>query len=995
MKVQNKDSGQVEDFSDSELPGLATSGKYNIPEKEYDFVDNSGEKYSVPAAGVKEALDLGWKYQDEGIKKDAELEKKYGDQTVKALLYGGARGLTLGLSDVALTKSGLVSPEELSEVKARNEGASITGDVLGTALPLFLSGGSSVAARATAEGGEIAAKSLARKILEKSPSVLVSEAAETVGKKAAQNITSQVAKGAAELGAAGAVEGAILGVGETISEASLGDAEFNAQALLSNVGTGALVGGGMGGLLGAGIEYTKKATKGLGSKIRKRVASQVEDTSLAAKVADEDAMEEGLMALKDPEIQRIKQEYPDAPVSKGMESAYKPVKQAENYLYDAPSAAGEEIRRKSQDITDWTENTVNDVWSGAKTTTPEEAGNLARQSLMQNINEPWQSGKSFYDDFMNDLGGLPVGDSYRTGLANEIKKSDAYRIGSEGADIKRVLNILEDKQALISQHQDELLSLGLNKRQVNELIKEGGVTAKLNKELNEAGINLNLFNSALSKHAKELPTKELTLRQIKELQSDIGAAMRVAKGSERKLLRNSYERLGTMMDSIITDATKGTKQADKIKGALKAANNDYVRAYQAKDEVADLLGVKGKDFDEVMDKLENMSAVDIAKKFLDLKKSDKALEILKKYPDIGKVVLATKQNELISKHITQKGVSYAGIRKDLIKMPKEQRELYFLSDKASEKRFMDALYLFEKRPQTLNPSGTDIRNEVRNLLSPKEIFKNWAFSTIYRGSDSELGKYVTKVVPTLAAVEQSANKTKGKISSSVGRFFKNARPAVSKGTVEGISEKKLEKARKSYEEIQANPMALLDKFADKNKDLMDSAPETYAALQGSLIAGVQFLQSKTPQVDQDYMTLNRSPSRSELIKFSDYVEAVETPSVIYDQISEGYVNANTVEALKVVYPRILEGLKAEVLAKKPKYVSRQQATELHKLMGIKTIPAMDYDKMMILQGQTQGAQQAEAQIQEELSPKMSAPGAREMSRDQMTATGFQRTINRA
>lgn len=923
MQVLNKETGEKQTIEDSSLPDLVLSGKVQIPKKDYEFTSPEGEKYSIPAQGFADAVKMGWKYRDQNILKQEELEKKYGDQTTKALLYGGARGLTLGLSDVALEKTGLVSEEELREVQQRNPEASLIGDVAGTAGPALLSGGTGLVGR----------------VASKLPSAILAETAERVGKRAAQNIVSTVGKQAATFATAGAVEGAAVGFGQTISEAELGNAEFNAESLLANVGTGALLGAGIGGALGGSMEYVQKATRGANRKILSRAAGQIEDPKLKAgieaKIADDVAMEEGLLALKDPEMQRLKAEYPDAPISKGMESAYRPVKMAENYLFDAPSIAGEEIRNTAKELTEYVERNVDEIWSGAKTASAEQTGDLIRQTFITKINEPWQSGKAFYDEFMGELGGLPVNDKFRKQLATKIRKSDAFRIGAEGADIKRVLGLAEDGMPL-------------------------------------------------------------TLRQLKELQSDIGASVRVAKGSEQKLLIESYDKLREMMDSVVKDSITGKKGADKIIKSLDAANADYVRAYQAKDEIADLFGIKGKNFDEVLEKLEGMSAIDLDKKFVNLKKSDKAYEVLSKYPEIGKLVISSRQNALLSKHILKDDVvNYAGIKKDLAKLSKEERLLYFGGDKAQEKKLIDMLTLYEKRPKTLNPSGTDIRNELRNFLSPKEIFKNWAFSTIYRGSDSELAKYVTKVVPTLGAVEQSANKTKNKISASVGRFFKAVRPGVAAGSLEGLSDKKLDKAMKSYEDVQQNPEKMIDDFTKNNKDLSMSAPNTYSALQASLIAGVQFLQSKTPKPDQEYMIQNRTPSRSELMKFNDYVEAVETPAIVFDQLSQGYVNPNTIEALKVVYPQILQGIVAEVNAKKPKNISRTQAGELHKLLGVKTTPAWDFDKMMILQNRTPESKQAQIQANAEISGKVPLGGAKEIDAAGRNMTGFQRSMNRA
>lgn len=984
LNVKNNQTGKVEQLSDdSELPNLVQSGKVSLPNKEFEFESPEGEKYAVPAKGFLEAVKQGWKYRDNSIKREEDLQAKYGDSTAKALLYGGARGLTFGLSDPLLTATGIETPEALSEIKKRNSEASIGAEVVGAVAPALFSGGTSVAASIAGK----TAPGLAAKI------------ATRAGSRAAQNITSKVAQSAVNLGIGGAVEGSLVGVGQTISEAALGDAEFNAESLLSNVGTGAMVGGVFGGAIGAGSEYISKATKFGKKQIQEKIINQIDGDEafkqeIRQKLANNEAMDKGILALKDPEMMRIKAEYPDAPITPGMESAIKPVKEVEKYLYDAPTLQGESIRKSAKDIEQYVENKVDEIWKGAKEASPEETGDLIRQKFLTEINEPWQTGKAYYNDLMEEFGGAPVSQKYRTELANKIKNSDAYRIGSEGSDIKRVLNIAEDKKAMLASQAEELKLLGLNNRQISTIQKEGGVSAKMNTELNNLGVNLKQFNDTVARHAKELPTTELTLRQVKELQSDIGASIKMAKGSERKLLTEAYDQLRTMQDSIIRETVGDSKSAQKVIAGLDAANADYVRAYKAKDEIAELFGVKGKDFDTVMDKLESMSAIDLEKKFMNIKKTDKANDILNKYPEIGKLVLANRQNALIKKHILQDNVvNYSGIKKDLLKMSNEERAIYFGGNKHQEKRAIDMMTLFEKRPKTMNPSGTDVRRELRDMLSPKAQAQNWVLGELYKGNDSFVGKMANKVMPDLAGVERSANKTKNKISSSISGFIKNSKVGISKASVEALPEKKIKKASQVYEEIQTNPEKIINDFNKNNASLLDSAPETYSALQNKIIAGVQFLQSKSPKVDQDYMFQNREPSRSEVMAFSDYLDAVESPGVIYDQISKGYINPRTVEALKVVYPKIYQGLVAEFIAKKPKVLSRTQMIEAQKLLGAKIMPAMDHDKFSILQRMTPESQQAGEQANAEMSPKIAS--ARDMKASSRSMSGLDRSLYRA
>ena len=74
------------------------------------------------------------------------------DRPITAAAAGAARGLSFGLSDLALTGSGLVEPETLSDLRTYNPNASLGGELGGAILPTLLSGGTtapaSVAGRA-------------------------------------------------------------------------------------------------------------------------------------------------------------------------------------------------------------------------------------------------------------------------------------------------------------------------------------------------------------------------------------------------------------------------------------------------------------------------------------------------------------------------------------------------------------------------------------------------------------------------------------------------------------------------------------------------------------------------------------------------------------------------------------------------------------------------------------------------------------------------------
>lgn len=979
---------------------------------------NDGSRGTVDESDLSEVLQTGGRVVPAD---EVQREKDFASAEEKPIMAGAVaalRGATLGASDFALKQTGLLTEQELQDLQAANPTISTVGEIAGTVAPTLLSGGAGLAGRAAVsklvsqgmakEAAEAAVAKMGTSVLNKvaaaSPAALAESIGAIAGVKASAKLadtTSKVIKSAVNLGVGSAVEGALFGTGKLISEDQLGNAEFNAENLLATVGESAVLGGVLGGatsLAGSGLSAAYKGVIGNTKKqVVEKYLNQIDaDDAFKQQLRDQikngDAIESGLLALKDPEIEKIKARLPDAPTTKGMESALKPVKNVENYLFDAPSLDGEAIRKSAQDLVNYVEKNVDEIWSGAKKATPEESGELIKQTFMSNINAPWQSGLAYYSDLMGEFGNKAVSQKFRTKLANEIKSSDAYRLAKEGPEIKRVLSILEDKKVLLAKQDQELLDLGLNELQIAEFRKDGGVSNKLNKELNSQGVNLREFNNTIARHANEIPETELTLAQIKEMQSDIGAKLRVAVGSEKKLLRKAYDDLRGMMDGIIRESVGDSANAEKIIKGLDAANADYVKAYQAKDEIADLLGIKGADFDDVLDKLQNASVYDLNKKFLNLKKADKAFEVLEKYPEIGKIVLATRQNDLLNKHLTQTGINYAGLKKTINKMSDAESLLYFGGDAKQKQKFLDLLTLYEKRPQTLNPSGTDIRREIREMLSPKKWLENWVLGDLYKGKESSIGKVLDTIVPGLNVVEKAANNGKVKISDAVEGFLKGAGKVAGKSTLKYITGNTVKNEKDIEDKIayySQDPSIIVDNFTRNNQALIRAAPKTAEAAQSRIIKAVEFLNQKAPKKDISPFNDFQVP-KSELMKFKNYVEAVENPYSVIQNLKSGYFTPEAGEAIKTIYPQMFTAIQQEFLSRLPEFkLSEKQKGLISRVLEIDTRKAYTPQGFSMLQ-----AASAE-QVKKDLSQQKPIAGAKNLGQAKRAQSGLDRVLNRA
>ena len=182
------------------------------------------------------------------VEKNVEMDKKYGDSSIRTFLESAASSATFGLSDQAYAALGDDFKKALRERRKRNDLAAFGGEVTGIVGPALLSGGSSLIAKGAGVAGKgIATAAKAGSAVEKLTASGMKSLIKETGKK---KFARDVLKKSVEKGAGSAVEGTFYGVGELIEENALGNAEFNAENLAAYAGKGALFGGLVGGSLG-------------------------------------------------------------------------------------------------------------------------------------------------------------------------------------------------------------------------------------------------------------------------------------------------------------------------------------------------------------------------------------------------------------------------------------------------------------------------------------------------------------------------------------------------------------------------------------------------------------------------------------------------------------------------------------------------------------------------------------------------------------------------
>lgn len=228
--------------------------------------------YRIPAANLEQVLAQGG-YRQEAAEetRTRELEDEYGG-VIGALQAGAAglgRGLTMGLSDVALTATGLVEPETLQALQEVQPAAGIAGELVGTALPFLATGGTS----AVAKGAAAAVKGLGAPVR---GSVAAGEA---VTKALLGESSEQLAKTLAKA-AGGATEGLIAAGGQLLSEDAIngGDQDLTTEQITATLGASFLLGGAVGPIASKLGDFGTDTAEAIAATTRKAIPRDLQTT---------------------------------------------------------------------------------------------------------------------------------------------------------------------------------------------------------------------------------------------------------------------------------------------------------------------------------------------------------------------------------------------------------------------------------------------------------------------------------------------------------------------------------------------------------------------------------------------------------------------------------------------------------------------------------------------------------------------------------------------
>lgn len=234
MPLLNIQSGQVEQVADPQTALLQGTHAPHQDDTFHYYNPEDGATYETTGQHIYDRLKNGATLETPEMAKERQTQSDYGNRPVTALALGAARGLTFGGSDVLAAKVG--GPEvaaAVKEIKERNPGMSITGEVGGIIIPTLLSSGASLVAE-VAEGATAGTRA-------------VSAATHSLGEALGEKLTGDAVSGSAReivgnlagKAVGSAIEGAAYGAGQSVSESALGEPAHVAE----NLAIGGIIGG--------------------------------------------------------------------------------------------------------------------------------------------------------------------------------------------------------------------------------------------------------------------------------------------------------------------------------------------------------------------------------------------------------------------------------------------------------------------------------------------------------------------------------------------------------------------------------------------------------------------------------------------------------------------------------------------------------------------------------------------------------------------------------
>lgn len=884
-RLFNHETQQWEDVSADDTLDRVTAGTHTYEAGiQVPVVAPDGDVGYIPADQAHAAFKDGFRpltkndQQAYGQREnDRILEQHFGDRPVDAFLAGALRGSTLGLSDVALDTVG--AGDAAAELQQRNPISSAVGEGTGMAAASLGMGPASIGAKAAVRGGEALAAKVGTGVAAKAASKIVPAAA----------------------------EGAYFGIGTGISEVALGNPESVVDSLVSNVGLGALLGGGF----GAAAAGASAAKPGFDKIVEHALTGAKDIVSSASRAVGGKALTAALNVTGEKELARLAPELVNAaPEVKAAIMQGGP---------QALKAARNEIKNTVKQVRQFSDDLAGEITTGLKEAS-QESQQLTRAALDKagknifaaaGVADDWaKHARSTFDEVAAASSTRPaitqssVHYQYIDDALNSLKKentksskSAASRLESLRSSMGEIDSVAKEA-SLYSRMQETLRPLAKHSATVDDLIRQADSALE------------NFPDPAISSAYKSMKVADesasllgsFTDKTVARIAHDVPGrahdSSKVFQTLANPRNREMVDAFLSNVDQFAPEISQWQKLNEMRNGVKKAAaQQDFEAALEARMKT---LNPNGRFNGAVAeDLIRVLGATDLESKLDKLRSAQQAL--------------AT-EGSPINRLIAMKKTLGQPVSKELQDLTKHEHLI-----RAYEQLQRAEVPGVNPAKAAFGASLGDLSGAVFGLQKVK----------------------ASRYLDAIAAVEQAAERG----ARTVNKAIKRATDVLTSPKAHTAARSVTQAARsnqddhKRFKEVQQALSKPPKPLAYK-----DTLPQVAAVAERKQLMVKDFLQSKLPEdpFSETALSLEDSgyvPSDMEISRFLRYVDASDNPMSVLTNIEKGSVSQEEVEALKIIYPDVYKGLQNSVLdaiinAKvKPTY---QQKLNLGTLFDIPT-----------------------------------------------------------
>jgi hypothetical protein len=172
----------------------------------------------------------------------------------------------------------------------------------------------------------------------------------------------------------------------------------------------------------------------------------------------------------------------------------------------------------------------------------------------------------------------------------------------------------------------------------------------------------------------------------------------------------------------------------------------------------------------------------------------------------------------------------------------------------------------------------------------------------------------------------------------------------------------------NVQKINNNPDFMVEVIARKTGPMAEAQPEIAAQMQETVVRGARFLQQKLPKpaINPGLFERPYKPSSMEMAKFERYLQAIEQPLSVLEELKSGTLTREHVEAIAQVYPAMYAQMRLEALkyvASTPN-VSYERKLQLGILLNIPADSSLTPSSVMMLQASISGGTEPQESLQD-------------------------------